>query len=175
MSTAKWNEVINQYIYDKNSTIQFELSRKYPHFLLPYNKLCSPEGCHTKNLSGELVLSLDNVAEKEIPRNIPKTMDFLHGVRFRTSNENNSKKFKIILSECRFRYKNINNIEKKDLQGKIDGSKTLMSSDVSNILNVFIFIFDEKLIQQAIHYLYRLNPKYTWLAVTASEYNQIFN
>lgn len=173
MSTAKWTDIVSKYIYDKESTINNKFAQKYPDFLIPYNKLCLDEGCIKKTLSNELVISLDNVAEKEYPRNIPKTMDFMHCVRIR-NNTSNSKSYNLILSECRFRYKNVNNIEKKDLQGKINGSRTLLASESSNILNVYIFIFSDKLINQAVHYLFRLNPKFSWLAVTASEYNQIF-
>jgi len=64
----------------------------------------------------------------------------------------------ILLVEFRFNYKNPNNLQKGDLEGKVSGSKSFLGNSVK-INDNYIFIFKPNLIQQARNRMQRMNPK----------------
>ena len=75
-------------------------------------------------------------------------MDMSFGIK-----KGNSKE--MILCEYRLRYKNINNISKSELDSKIKFSIDILGYEIA-IHNIYLFIFSNKLKQQAYNKLRRL-------------------
>jgi hypothetical protein len=102
-----------------------------------------------------IVINLDE-AEKVISRGQQckpsKSMDICFGL---TNKEFN---LSILLVEFRFNYRNMRNLDKSELDGKLQGSKKLLGESIS-IKDEYIFIFQKDLQQQAKSRLQRMNPR----------------
>lgn len=70
----------------------------------------------------------------------------------------NTSSIEMLLVELRFNYRNLSNLDRNELLGKVSGSINLLGNSVV-INNNYIFIFQPNLIQQAINRLQRMNPR----------------
>lgn len=146
--------------YDKLTTKNHNVSKQYLCCLEDFNKIVHREDDELKNkqipqlVSDVEVLNLDCAEGKRCaPNNIQrnKTMDIAFAV-------SDSLNIEILLVEFRFNYKNPNNLQKVDLEGKVSGSKSFLGNSVK-INDNYIFIFKPSLIQQARNRMQRMNPK----------------
>lgn len=134
-----------RYSNDKTLALATEIGRT--DCLKDLNQMISHEG-FTGALpffgNSEIVLDMDCVEgklasyEKRIPN---KSMDSA----FVISNG----KTEILLVEFRFNYRNMKNLDKRELFGKVSGSRNALISSTLNIQDNYYFVFDNNLKEQA--------------------------
>ncbi|NHM08354.1 hypothetical protein G4D82_14085 [Flavobacterium sp. CYK-4] len=143
--------------YNKAATISHTLSTTYPCCVKDFNQVILEEDDNLVALPNYFtnvnVIDLDcvelNKAKAEIrPQN--KTMDTTFVISNTTTAE-------MLLVELRFNYRNLSNLDRNELLGKVVGSVLLCSPSVIN--NNYIFIFQSNLVQQARSRLQRMNPR----------------
>ncbi|HTI57426.1 hypothetical protein [Mucilaginibacter sp.] len=144
--------------YSKQATENFAKQIHKEECLESINQLIIDEGCVDQNLNflgDEVVLNMDCVEGKvaSIEKRSPvKSMDsaFVAEDISGTSQE-------IVFVEYRFNYKNLSNLKKQDLFGKVVGSTSTLNQP-SNIHGNYYFIFNSNLKQQAKNRFNRMNP-----------------
>ncbi|MFD1770842.1 hypothetical protein [Sphingobacterium suaedae] len=145
--------------YSKSSTLNHPLAQSYPECVKDINQVIFDEDDNLvvpgNSFTEVEVIDLDcvesKVAKKE-KRSPNKTCD----ITFVVENGTDSKS---LLVELRFNYKNLSNLKKDDLVGKVAGSKYLVEDDNTSVHEKNIFIFQPNLVQQAINRMQRMNPR----------------
>ncbi len=162
--------------YSVEATTHFAESIDKSAYLTDLNILISKEGCSTPIfIQGEIVLDMDAVERfiaNEENRNVRKSMDAACVI---TNSEHIIQK--VLLVEFRFNYANMRNLKKDDLEGKVDGSLSII--DLENALPVhekYFFIFNSNIKQQAIHRFSRFNPRLpnNFIATDIHEFKALF-
>ncbi len=82
-----------------------------------------------------------------------KSMDMAFGIK-----NSDSSKIQMQLIELRFNYNNPNNLDRKEIEGKVAGSSQLLS-EVPPTVKLYMFIFKTEKLQEAISRLFRIIPK----------------
>ncbi len=145
--------------YSLANTTNHSLALADGSILIDLNTLIKREGFlgtipfFNKN---EIVMDLD-LAEEHISdaanRPALKSMDMAFGL----SNDN-ATVAKMLLVELRLNYRNPNNLDRAELEGKVAGSSRLLSN-IPPISRKDIFVFKTGQIQEAINRLRRMNPR----------------
>lgn len=125
---------------------------------------------NSNSFSDEECLNMDSIekkiAQKE-KRNARKTMDISFGVV-----DGKNKRF--VLCEYRLNYKNLKNLDKKELNDKLSNTKNLLGFEPP-IHNHYYFVFTHKIKQQAINVLRRLyQNKSNMVALDLADLKDIF-
>ena len=173
---AAWNDISKEYHYDSDATKASELYAEKTA-VMAYSDLCKSEGGKTSVHSDE-VIYIDAIPTSRKMSQPPATLDFLCGICKRPKDENKIQKGKgihFLLGECRFNYKHPRNITKNDIAGKISGTRSLLSKDLSALFPKIVFLFPDTCVQEARSHLARLNPKQDWLAITQEAFQAIFD
>lgn len=131
--------------YNRNLTSNHPLSLRYPHFLEEINKIISDEGVTQQNFSDEVALKLDSVKTASGDRDISrlKSMDMIIVLNNTRGNDPQT-----LLIDFKLRCNGIRSISSGDCIEKIKDSKLLLFGSGIPINNRYIFIFNDKLIQQ---------------------------
>jgi len=145
--------------YSKDKTLNHVQSLAFPNCLKCLDLLVIREGlCNSSGLFNPdiLVLDLDCVeaclASKERRLKV-KSMDFA----FAISGGEPTELF-MVLVELRFNYKNLQNLNRVELLGKVDGSTIALGGSIP-INEKKIFVFKDNLKEQAKSRLFRMNPQ----------------
>lgn len=141
----------NKKLYSKEQTEKHVLSKQYVNCLQNIKAIVISEGGKKSNFSDETAINLDCVEQSKSKlqkRNANKTMDMVFSF-------DNEKIIQMILTEFRLNYTNVNNLSKSELDAKISHSKNLLGHQPT-IHNVYLFVFQTKLKQQATSVLRRL-------------------
>ena len=173
---AAWNDISKEYHYDSEVTKSSELYAEKTA-VMAYSDLCKKEGGKTSAYKHEII-HIDAIPTSKRMRQLPATLDFLCGICKRQKCANMIQKGKgihFLLGECRFNYKNPRNITKNDIAGKISGTRSLLSKDLSALFQKIVFLFPDTCVQEARSHLARLNPKQDWLAITQEAFQAIFD
>lgn len=159
--------------YCKKETLNHTISNIFPCCIKDFNRLIYDEDDNLNKLphlfQDVLVIDLDCVEKnkaKSEKRAQCKTMDSTFAIL-------NGSSIEMLLVELRFNYKNLSNLDRKELLGKVSGSINLLGNSI-NINNRFIFVFQPNLLQQAINRLQRMNPRIPNNYV-AMDLNQLIN
>ena len=144
--------------YNKKETLGHIISKTYPCCIKDFNQIIFDEDDNIDTIpsffSNVLVIDLDCVEKNKakIEKRIQcKTMDTTFAI-------SNTSSIEMLLVELRFNYRNLSNLDRNELLGKVSGSINLLGNSVV-INNNYIFIFQPNLIQQAINRLQRMNPR----------------
>jgi hypothetical protein len=158
-------------VYCRKTTEEHFQSVSHSDCLIELNQMITKEGaaCSIFN-SNWIVLDLDalEIKLKSIARrsNQYKTCDFAAGIKL-----NNAAK--MMLVECRLRYKSANNLSAAELNEKIDGSITLLGH-VPSVHNSVYFIFTDRVCSMAKRKLRELKSnRKEFIAATVSEFKDI--
>ena len=173
---AAWNEISKDYQYDGDATKASELYAEKTA-VMAYSDLCKQEGGKTSTYRDEII-HIDAIPASRRMSQPPATLDFLCGICKRSKDANKIQKEKgwhFLMGECRFNYKNPRNITKNEIAGKISGTRSLLSKDLSTLFQKIVFLFPDTCVQEARSHLARLNPKQNWLAITQKEFQTIFD
>jgi hypothetical protein len=145
--------------YCEETTRNHPIAVKYNTFLESLEHLIRREGySNPANLfiNGEIVLDLDQTEKfvAEVEGRLPnKSMDFAMGIKNHSATRRS-----ILLVELRLNYNNPNNLDRKEIVGKVEGSVNLLSPYIP-VYGEYIFIFRTEKIQEAISRLFRMIPK----------------
>lgn len=135
-----------------------EVTRDHPlaNYINSLNSLVVSDGGRGIFANEAIAISLDE-AEIALRKSSPSpTMDIALGVIKRGTSANPKSK-KIVLCEFRFNYKKPKNIDGKNIKNKINYSKSLVQNGYfGSIHNKFYFLFDKKVVAQALHHIGRL-------------------
>lgn len=145
--------------YCRNTTINHDISLSHNSCLQNINTLIINEGfVGTIPLftNTEIVINLDE-AERimaiEVGRPLNRSMDMAFGL----SNENSTNE-RILMVELRLNYHNPNNLNRTEIEEKVNGSSLLLN-DIPPIYKLYIFIFKTEQLQEAISRLFRMIPR----------------
>lgn len=155
------NMVARNMKYCINTTRNHPITTKYPQVLEDINDLLINESrdcvgylVPTFN-NNESVINMDSleaIVARDNNRARNKSMDLAFGI-----NSADSINKEMVLVEIRLNYINPNNLNKEELEGKVNGSSQLLSGH-HPIHNKYIFIFKSNQIQEAISRLRRMIP-----------------
>lgn len=144
--------------YNKEKTLDHIISKTFPCCVKDFNQVILDEDDNLNNIpsffTDVLVIDLDCVEKNKAKteRRIQcKTMDNTFAI-------SNVSSIEMLLVELRFNYRNLSNLDRNELLGKVSGSINLLGNSVV-INDNFIFIFQPDLLQQAINRLQRMNPR----------------
>lgn len=159
-------------VYCKLATDEHAQSVAHTDCLIGLNEMITKEGASCSIFDANwTVLDLDaleiklKASERRSKQN--KTCDFAAGIK-----QNNNRK--ILLAECRLRYKSANNLSSTELNEKIDGSMEILGY-TPQIHNSFYFIFTDNVAKQAFRRLreFKSNRK-EFIAVTVKDFKDLF-
>lgn len=161
--------------YNLNLTQNHELSRSFEACVVDYNQLIYKEDESLTELfyffKNVEVIDLDCVEKcKSIVNNRPrfKTMDSCFAICDIT-------RVNMLLVELRFNYKNLKNLNRESLLGKVTGSRIILGDSIA-ICEKYIFVFKKDLVQQARSRLQRMIPKIpnNYIAMDLEELQNIY-
>lgn len=137
--------------YCKETTNQHHLAITFKDCVEKMHDVILAEGNRNSPFNEEDCINLDKVegtlAQKE-KREARRTMDISFGIA-------KNRQQQVVLCEYRLRYKNVNNLKKRELDSKISNSINLMGHNPI-IHNCYLFIFQTGLKNQAYRWLRRL-------------------
>ena len=144
--------------YNKKETLDHIISKTFPNCVKDYNQIILDEDDNLNTIpsifTDVLVIDLDCVEKnkaKSERRVQCKTMDTTFAI-------SNKSEVQMLLVELRFNYKNLSNLDRNELLGKVQGSINLLGKSIV-INDNFIFVFQSDLLQQAVNRLQRMNPR----------------
>ncbi|MDD2244703.1 MAG: hypothetical protein VB079_00715 [Petrimonas sp.] len=156
----------------------FEVTIEHPlaeYFTLNLNQLVKSDGGKGVFPAECVAISIDNV-ERSIRRAEQiSTVDIAIGVIARTTYPQLRNK-RMLMCEFRFNYKNAENISKTALEDKISNSQRILRDKYEGLIDQkCYFLFDKKIISQAINRFSRIyNTRTTYrIATTEEEFNKI--
>lgn len=158
--------------YCLDTTRNHPINKRFPQCVELLNDLLYKEGYEDQDMfdGSTVVINLDTVeallAIEEDNRNRERSMDFFMGL-VNTANNNSF----IVLVELKLNVKNPNNLQRENLQEKVNHSISITSSDIPLYHN-FIFIFQQKIKEQARSRLFRMNPQVpiTYIVMDLNEF-----
>ena len=130
--------------YCKDTTAQHHITIKFKKCIVNFDAFCKAEGAKKTPFSNEDCVNLDmveNIIAQSEKRNSRKTMDAFFGIKLEHQR-------KVVLCEFRLNYKNVNNLSKSELDGKLSNSINLIGHNPM-INNSYLFVFNSNLKNQA--------------------------
>ena len=159
-------------VYCKITTERHFQSIAHSDCLIRLNQLITKEGSSCSIFDSDwIALDLDalEIKLRTIERRSSqyKTCDFSIGIKLNNAT-------KILLAECRLRYTSANKLSAAELNGKIDGSITILGH-TPPIHNSVYFIFTDKVCSMAKRKLRELKSnRKEFIAATVSEFKDLF-
>jgi len=143
--------------YSKSETRNLATKTAVENCLSDINMLIEKEGCSEPPIfaNGEEMIDMDCVekgAARAQERNLNKSMDAAFIANLQTTETN-----EVVLTEFRFNYRNLRNLKKQDLFGKVAGSTNVINGQ-EKILHKYYFIFESNIKHQAIRRFRNMIP-----------------
>ncbi len=145
--------------YCRKSTINHNIALSHNSCLQNINTLIIDEGYLGTDLfftNEEIILNMDRAETIFAPlenRLQKKSMDMAFGIK-----SPDSINTKMLMVELRLNYKNPNNLNRAEIEEKVEGTSRILSN-IPAIYKLYIFIFKTEQLEEAINRLYRMIPK----------------
>ncbi|MCL2649444.1 MAG: hypothetical protein FWD60_00275 [Candidatus Azobacteroides sp.] len=164
---------LSEWNYCKNTTLNHNLAKENRDCIVRINVIVEEEGGGKCSLFKDEfeVLNLDKIENKlaqREKRNKRKTVDFIFGIEKAREPKN------IVLTECKFNYKNVKNLDMTELDEKRKHSSSLLNYELQ-IFSTFYLLFQDKIYPEAYRKIRRFNTdKRNYEAVTIKKLKDKF-
>lgn len=161
----------NNFTYCEETTRNHQITLNCSKCIQKIDAICKKDGAKNTCFKEEVCLNLDEYetfSSKRKGTERQKTMDFCIGVKSPNDKKN------MVLVELRLKYKNINNLRKKELEEKINHSIDILGQ-TPIIMNHYYFVFSSDKKNEALSRLRRIySNKSNVYGIDLCDLKQIF-